>query len=273
MQCPASGCHCSVVVAFDLDPAEDEQCGVGVSSGVRDSRAPARRETPASNLPLVEPAQLARLYPTLYHMAEDGTWPSIRDNGLLSTQAIVDLYQPDDPTRAEILSSIRRKKITLTHNSLGPITIRDQLPAKFLTICMTDGTDPADFLHALNSRVFFWLSQKRLKTLLNAKHYRALQHTVLHVDTAALIRAYADRVQLAPYNTGSMQVPNAPKRDPETFTSIADYPYEKWAAKRGSSGDPVVELTIDHAVPDVVSYVTKVWSWADGQPVKTLYKA
>ena len=30
--------------------------------------------------------------PTLYHMAEDRSWPSIRHRGLLSTTALLDLY-------------------------------------------------------------------------------------------------------------------------------------------------------------------------------------
>jgi hypothetical protein len=67
---------------------------------------------------------------------------------------------------------------------------------------------------ALNGRVFFWLSAGRLETLLNARLYRNQRHTVLHVDTAALLNAYLDRVQLAPYNTGSMHVPTAPNAGP-----------------------------------------------------------
>jgi hypothetical protein len=89
-------------------------------------------------VPCVDAAQLVSLYPTLYHMAEDGSWPSIRDRGLLSTQAIVDLYQPGDQARAEILSAVRRNKVTLTSAALGDITIRDQRPAKFLEACMSN---------------------------------------------------------------------------------------------------------------------------------------
>jgi hypothetical protein len=184
------------------------------------------------NVPFVEAAQLASIYPTLYHMAEDGSWPSICERGLLSTRAVVDLYQPNDETRDEILSAARRRKITLTRDGFPDITIRDQLPAKFLDACMNEGISPSDFLNALNSRVFFWLSKQRLKTLLNARHYRNLRHTVLHVDTAALLRAYTGRVQLAPYNTGSMHVPTAPKRGPDVFTDLANYPYDQWAARR-----------------------------------------
>jgi hypothetical protein len=211
------------------------------------------------------------LYPTLYHMAEDGTWPSIRRRGLLSTQAIVDLYQPDDEVRARILSVTRHDKITLTSAEFGDMTIRDQRPAKFLAACMDDGATPQDFLDALNGRVFFWLALSRLTGLLNARLYRRSRHTVLHVDTASFLEEYSGRVQLAPYNTGSMHVPNAPKRGPEVFTDLADYPYEHWLAKRGQSGEPVVELTVRYAIPDISSFVTKAETWEGGKPIAVLY--
>ena len=92
-----------------------------------------------------------------------------------------------------------------------------------------------------------------------------------NVDTAALVSAYPSRVQLAPYNTGSMHFPNAPRRGPDVFTDLADYPYELWLAKRGRSGEPVVELTISYAIPDVARFVTKVETWAGGKPIAVLY--
>ena len=220
----------------------------------------------------MDPAQVAGLHPTLYHMAEDGSWPSIRERGLLSTQAIIDLYQPDEQTREAVLSSVRRTKITLTSPDLGDITIRDQIPAKFLEECMYDGADPAEYLDALNSRVFFWMSLHRLERLLDAQHYRHLRHTVLRVDTAALLEEYAADVQLAPYNTGSMHVPTAPKRGPGIFSDLADYPYDEWVSKRGRSGDHIVELTVKYAVPDIKNFVTRVETWADGRPIELLYE-
>ena len=226
---------------------------------------------PAGNLPRVDPALLAKLHPTLYHMAEDGTWPSIRQLGLLSTQAIVDLYRPDADVREQILSTVRRDKIKLTSAALGDMTIRDQRPAKFLRDCMNDGVSPQDYLDALNGRVFFWLRLSRLNRLLNARLYRDSRHTVLHVDTARLIGAYAGQVQLAPYNTGSMHVPNAPRRGPEVFTDLANYPYEQWLAKRGRSGEPVVELTVSYAIPDIARFATKVEAWEGGRPTAVLY--
>jgi Family of unknown function (DUF7002) len=219
----------------------------------------------------MDPALLARLHPTLYHMAEGGTWPSIRQRGLLSTQAIVDLYQPDADGREQILSTIRRDKIKLTSAALGEMTIRDQRPAKFLKDCMNDGVSPQDHLDALNGRVFFWLRLSRLNRLLNASLYRHSRHTVLCVDTARLIGTYAGRVQLAPYNTGSMHVPTAPRRGPDVFTDLADYPYEQWLAKRGRSGEPVVELTVSYAIPDIARFVTKVEAWAGDKPIAVLH--
>ncbi len=223
-------------------------------------------------LPSVDAAQLAKLHPTVYHMAEDGSWPSIRERGLLSTRALVNLYRPDDEIKAEILTTVRRRKITLTRDGMPDAIIRDQLPAKFLNVCLEEGIIPEEYLDALNGRVFFWVSAERLVKLLNARFYRKLRHTVLHVDTAALLEAYSGRVQLAPYNTGSMHVPNAPKRGPSIFTDLADYPYAEWARRRGKSGEPVVELTIDYAVPDIASCVTRAETWADGMPVEILYE-
>lgn len=225
----------------------------------------------AGNLPSVDPALLAEFHPTLYHMAEDGTWPSIRHRGLLSTRAIVDLYQPGADIREQILSMVRQNKIKLTSADLGDMTIRDQRPAKFLKECMNDGVSPQDYLDALNGHVFFWLRLSRLSRLLSARLYRHSRHTVLHVDTARLVEAYRGRVQLAPYNTGSMHVPNMPRRGPDVFTDLADYPYEEWLAKRGPSGEAVVELTVNYAVPDIASFITRVETWADGEPVAVLY--
>lgn len=205
-------------------------------------------------------------------MAEDGSWPSIRDRGLLSTKAIVDLYQPGEEATAEILNAVRRKKVTLTHDGLPDVTIRDQMPAKFLDACLVEGVTAREYLDALNGRVFFWVSARRLTKLLQARLYRNLRQTVLRVDTAALLNAYPDRVQLAPYNTGSMHVPNAPKRGPGVFTDLADYPYDQWARRRGRSGDAIVELTIDYAIPDVRAYVTRAETWAEGAPVEVLYE-
>ena len=47
-------------------------------------------------------ADLVRIYPRLFHMAEDGSLPSIQANGLLSATALLDLYGIDGDGRTAI---------------------------------------------------------------------------------------------------------------------------------------------------------------------------
>lgn len=219
----------------------------------------------------VDIERLVEAHPLLYHMAEEGTWPSIQARGLLSTQAIVDLYKPPPVVAARILNQVRQEAITLDNATLGPVTIRDQRPLKFLEHCLDGDTTGQQFLDALNGRVFFWLTQERLIRLLGAKLYRCRRQTVLHVSTGALLAKHGSRAQLAPYNTGSMHVPNAPKRGTDVFVDVAEYPYEAWRVRRGPSQDAAVELTVPYAVPDIGDVVTRVETWSGGRPIEVLF--
>ena len=44
----------------------------------------------------MEIERLISRYPTLYHMAEDGSWESIQRHGLLSTSALLDRFEIED---------------------------------------------------------------------------------------------------------------------------------------------------------------------------------
>jgi hypothetical protein len=217
--------------------------------------------------------QLVKAHPRLYHMAEADTWASIQQRGLLSTEAILDLYGVTNFEREEILHQVRRRSRTLESAEIGRITIRDQLPLKFLKQGLTNNTAPEEFLGALNRRVFFWLDLHRLTRLLGARQYRSASQTVLTVDTAELLEAYGEVAELAPYNTGSMHVPTAPRRGKSVFQPIAAYPYEEWQKKRGAKGDAAVELTVPYAVPDITKYLLRVEIWHQGEPVKVLFDA
>ncbi len=206
-------------------------------------------------------------------MAEDGTWPSIRANGLLSTRAIVDLFDPAATVRTSILGSVRSKPVVIEHPQHGYAVIRDQAPLKFLDQCLTEGTAAQDYLNALNERVFFWLSFTRLRRLLDAKRYRNNAATVIHVDTARLLACHADTVQLAPYNTGSMHVPSAPRRGTDVFVDVDRYPHDRWQAMRGKGADAVVELTVRYQVKDIGDLTRRVERWVGGSPVDVLYDA
>jgi hypothetical protein len=205
----------------------------------------------------VDLPEFVHRYPTLYHMADEAAWPSIQRHGLLSSKGLVDLFEPEPSVRVAALSEVRGASIPLRRDGLDAVTIRDQLPLKFLDECLQDGVSRQDYLDALNGRVYFWLAEQRLERLLKARAYKSRRHLILHIDTAALLDAYGSKVELAPYNTGSAHVPNAPKRGPGVFVPFASYPFDHWRRKRGRNGEHVVELTVPYAVPDVVKFVRR----------------
>ncbi|MFF3754728.1 DUF7002 family protein [Streptomyces sp. NPDC002018] len=216
--------------------------------------------------------ELISKHPTVYHVAEDGAWPSIKAHGLLSTEALVDLFAPDPATRHSILSDVRRSSVPIEHPRYGTAVIRDQRPLRFLDQVLTPDTTRRQFLNALNGRVFFWLSSRRLHSLLHAsRNRRKPAQTVLHIDTAALLARHGDRVQLAPYNTGSTYVPTAPRRGAGVFVDVDDYPYDSWAKRRGKRRDAAVELTVPHSVPAIEELASRVERWRDGHPVDVLH--
>ena len=55
--------------------------------------------------------RIAELHPTLYHMAEFGTWESICKHGLLSTTALLDLFGMSGAERTSIEACRRRSPI------------------------------------------------------------------------------------------------------------------------------------------------------------------
>lgn len=217
-------------------------------------------------------ARLAQLYPRLYHMAEAGSWESIRERGLLSTSALLDLFEISGAERDRIESQRRPQKVTITHPVHGQVVIRDQKPMSDAALrkCLS-GAAPADWYRLLNQRVFFWVSRERLFRLLSAKAYRHERQCVITVDTAALLRRHADRVLLAPINTGSTIMKPQP-RSPETFRPIAAYDYAGWNQKR-KGREPVVELVVEYAVPDLRDFALRAEHVEGGQTTEVLWEA
>ena len=202
--------------------------------------------------------QLVSRYPRLYHLAEAGSWPSIRRLGLLPTDQLVEAFGPPPDVRAAILGQPRTRSFVLTDPRLGRVVIRDQSPLRphILAQRLTGLTVP-QWLAILNDRVFFWLDRRRLDTLLNARRNRDRAHEVLTVDTAGLVATYADRIRLSPLNSGATLFPNAAPRGPDTFRTIAGYPYDELRRQRGP-GHAVAELAVIGGVPDIAKHVIQV---------------
>jgi hypothetical protein len=201
---------------------------------------------------------LIRVYPRLWHMAEDGSWDSISKQGLLSTSALLDLYAIEGAQRHTIESQHRPKSIKISGSGLPDAIVRDQKPMSEggLKKCLANGIKPLDWYEILNAKVFFWLSRERLRRLLRARAYRKYPQTVLTLDTKTLIEAHRDRVLLSPINSGST-IWNPQPRGHDTFQPIARYPFEHWRKKR-SEDNAVVELTVTGGVPDVMDHMITV---------------
>jgi len=218
-------------------------------------------------------AELLADSPTLYHMAEQGSWPSIRNYGLLSTTALLDRYGIAGAARAAIESKRRPASVPLERNGLDRAVVRDQLPMddRGLTRCLEDGLSPEEWYRILNAKVFFWLTRERLLRLLNAGTYRLQEHDVLVLDAKPLIEAYQRKIWLCPINSGCTK-PFPHPRGKKTFQRVSDYPYAQWKANR-KRGERVVELAIDYAVPDVAKFVTRVVRMKASEELAVLFQA
>ena len=97
--------------------------------------------------------------PTLYHMAEKGSWPSIAMQGLLSTTALLDLYGVPGEVRQKIEAGHRPTSVHVGNSQKRFAVIRDQIPMSDsgLQRCLPSSMAPADWYRLLNGKVFFGL--------------------------------------------------------------------------------------------------------------------
>ncbi len=194
--------------------------------------------------------QIIARYPRLFHMAEEGSWPSIQRQGLLSTTALLDLFEIVSPERTRIESQWRPRKIPISHTEHGNAVIRDQSPMDPHSLApLLDGLTPGDWYEMINRKTFFWVTEERLGRFLNAKPYRGNIHDVITVDTRALVERHQNDITLAPFNTGVSSFGPQHQRGIDTFKSIQDY---------ASGAYGVVELAVDYSVQDIAELAISV---------------
>jgi len=198
--------------------------------------------------------ELIARYPRVYHMAEKDTWPSIRQRGLLSTSAALDLVGINGDQRFAIESCHRPDKIAVGIGA-NQIVLRDQKPMapERLKKALQGELRPQEWYEAINGKVFFWVAEDRLLGLLNAREYRNLEHDVLTIDANMLVKAYAPQIWLCHMNSGNT-FPFPHPRDLSVFRRIKDYPVNS----RGGPKKPVVELLVDGKIPDIAKFVVDV---------------
>jgi uncharacterized protein DUF7002 len=201
--------------------------------------------------------QLLRNYPRVYHMANAGTWESVRERGLLSTTALLDLFGIGGQERYRIESCHRKESIEISHPQYGTVVIRDQAPMResALETCL-DGIRPRQWYELLNRKTFFWATEARVQTLLKARRYRDDEHIVITIETESLLAQHADRATLSPINSGSTLY-NPPLRGAYTFQPITEYPFEQRRKMRGIP-NAIAEIAVDYSVPDLVAHTIVV---------------
>lgn len=197
----------------------------------------------------MEVDQFVDKYPRLFHMAEAGTWPSIRDRGLLSATAALDLLCIEGDDRIAYESAQRTQAMELSPGQASPIVLRHQraMPPDRLAVALVDGTRPEQWYRLINGRVFFWADEARLHRMLAARDHRRRAYDVLTLDSRRLVERHRERLWLCHMHSGNTR-PAAQPRGIDTFQRIHAFPPFK----------PVVEVAFDYSLPDVETYVVDV---------------
>ena len=205
------------------------------------------------------PAELAAIAPRLYHVTTPGASEAIAEHGLLSTSKLLDLFEIAGAERDAIESRRRGGSIPIEHPAYGRALITDNLPLseQALERCLDDGLTPRDWLHMLNSRVFFWPDEAGLRSLLDARVNRSRSREVLVFQTQPLAQRHADRIELSPINSGST-IRRPARRGLATFTPMLAHSYAQWQQLRGGR-DRIREIVVRDAVPDAADFLINVW--------------
>ena len=206
----------------------------------------------------MRPEQLMRAYPRVFHMAWDGSWPNIREYGLLSAEALTSLYGIDGGAAVRLLREHRPHWVRIAKEGLPEAVLRDQKPMSDggLRRALGANVELSRWYQLLNSMVFFWPTTKRLVTMMSARAYRNMRHDVIVVDTARLIERHMDSVRLCAMNSGATK-PYPHSRSMESFMRIGDFPFDDRVAKYGVER-AVGEVCVQEGVRDIEACTLEV---------------
>ncbi len=219
----------------------------------------------------MNPELFCEQHPYLFHMAEAGTWESIKRYGLLCTSAILDLLGVTGKERRDIESSCRRNSVPVEDKKHGRFLIRDNgpLPLKKLEACLTDMT-PGQFYKELNKRVFFWPTEERVKGLLDARRYRNREHTVIKVSSKLLVKHYQTKICFSRINSGSAVYQFTP-RGKWTFV-----PFMKWpddvGPRSGKLKERIAEIAVEYSVDRIAEIAVEVNEMHGTKLLKTVWR-
>jgi hypothetical protein len=198
-------------------------------------------------------------------MAAAGSWAGIREHGLLSTSALLDLYQVTEPRRSELEAAHRDEPVVLEHPTYGAAIVRDQrlMSDEMLARVLIGGMSIEAWYREMSSKVFFWPWEERLETYCG--YYKETPHTLLVLDAKALLADYEDAIRLSHLASGQTRH-KSHKRGPDTFQPIATYEFE-------SRRSVLAEVAVEGGVRDIETYLIRVEEWQPGGERTALWAA
>jgi len=216
--------------------------------------------------------EFVALHPLLFHIAEGGSWESIKKFGLESTSALLDRFGVSGQERDTIESRRRDRMRALNHEKYGTVMIRDQSPISEskLAQCLNDMTT-AEWYRMLNGYVFLWPSCERRDRMLAS--YEDRQHDVLTIDSQKLLALYQEKIMLSPINSGNTQYDPA-KRGRWTFVPFGQCRFSDWRRrKRKKPEDVIAEVTLPYRLLEVEVVVRRVESYSGSQRSATIWES
>lgn len=209
--------------------------------------------------------QIITCHPRLYHMAEAGSWESIRQRGLRSTTALLDLFEIGEPRRTQMGAQYRRSDCVICHREHGQATVRRHSPRLtpgHLQNVLPCNMQPCEWYRLLNGKVFFWSNRDRLNNFLKAKAHIGRHHDILTVCTRSLVAQYAREIKLSHMNSGEVSR-DTHKRDLDTFRTITAYACTH--RKYGETIECFAELTVHGSLPDIAAHTLSVDRYMGGE--------
>lgn len=205
---------------------------------------------------VVSPEELAARHPVLFHLTAAENVPGIIAHGLLPTADLVALFEVSADARAQICLQRRAFHVPVQHavHGLAVITDNSPLSMKALADCLDDGLGPEDWLIELNRRVFFWVNQPGVESLLNARRNRGRDMAVLEFDTLRVAQRHHASIELCAINSGAT-IRKPVRRGRSTFTPMGRHTYPEWQRLRGGR-DKIREVTLTGWLPDVARCCT-----------------
>lgn len=206
--------------------------------------------------------------PVLYHVTAGGSWLSIGEHGLLSTNALLDSSTLEEGESMRIRRNHRPECVTVqgkgSHRIPLKADIRDQHPMNDIVLkrqleAQKTGITAKEWYEGQNERVFFFVSRRTAVRLMSLYAERGQPQCMLEICTKSLFKAHCDKIELSEFNTGSnKQEPDVPKNEDGKWHCNLRKPWKEYPSRKRDRKNVVKELTVPGGIPDIARHVINV---------------